>query len=87
MKKLGISVYPGHTHMNEIINYIHLAGKYGFKRIFTCLISVADKNVDDVINEFKTMLTAAKEENMEVIADIDSDVFKLRYIYRRFKSI
>ena len=76
MKRLGISVYPGHTNMDEIISYIHLAGKYGFERIFTCLISVADRDIDDVINEFKTMLTAAKEENMEVIADIDSSVFK-----------
>ena len=77
MKRLGISVYPNHTEIDEIVDYIHLAGKYGFKRIFTCLLSVADKNVDDVISEFKVMLKAAKEENMEVIADLDPTIFKI----------
>jgi len=75
MKRLGISIYPNHTDINEIVQYIHLAGKYGFKRIFTCLISVADKNIEDIVGNFKTMLTAAKEENMEVIADLDPTIF------------
>lgn len=76
MKRLGISVYPNHTDLNEIVNYIHLAGKYGFKRIFTCLLSAADKSVDDIIKEFEVMLGAAKEEGMEVIADLDPTIFK-----------
>lgn len=76
MKRLGISIYPNHSDINEIIKYIHLAGKYGFKRIFTCLISVADKNIEDIVVEFKTMIKAAKEENMEVIADLDPTIFK-----------
>ena len=76
MKRLGISVYPNHMDLDEIVNYIHLAGKYGFKRIFTCLISVGDKDTDNVIDEFKIMLNAAKQEDMEVIADIDPAIFK-----------
>lgn len=76
MKRLGISVYPNHMDLDEIVNYIHLAGKYGFKRIFTCLISVGDKDTDNVIDEFKIMLNAAKQEGMEVIADIDPAIFK-----------
>lgn len=76
MKRLGISVYPNHNDIDEIVKYIHLAGKYGFKRIFTCLISIADKSIEDIVGEFKTMLTAAKEENMEVIADLDPTIFE-----------
>jgi len=76
VKKLGISVYPSHNDINEIVKYIHLAGKYGFKRIFTCLISVVDRNIEDIIDEFKTMVVAAKEENMEVIADLDPTIFE-----------
>lgn len=76
MKRLGISVYPNHMDLDEIVNYIHLAGKYGFKRIFKCLISVGDKDTDNVIDEFKIMLNAAKQEGMEVIADIDPAIFK-----------
>ena len=41
MKRLGISVYPNNTDINEIVEYIHLAGKYGFKRVFTCLLSMS----------------------------------------------
>lgn len=76
MKKLGISVYPSHTDLTEIVNYIHLAGKYGFKRIFTCLISIADRNIEDIISEFKVITKAAKEENMEIIADLEPNIFK-----------
>lgn len=76
MKKLGISVYPSHSPISEIVDYIHLAGKYGFKRIFTCLISASDKSTKEVIEEFKIMLNAANEEGMEVIADLDPTVFK-----------
>jgi len=76
VKRLGISVYPSHNDINEIIKYINLAGQYGFKRIFTCLLSVADKDIDNAIEEFKTMLVAAKKENMEVIADLDPTMFK-----------
>lgn len=76
MRRLGISVYPSHSQINEIVDYIHLAGKYGFKRIFTCLISASDKSTEEVIEEFKVMLKAANEEDMEVIADLDPTVFK-----------
>lgn len=76
MKRLGISVYPSHNDINEIVKYINLAGKYGFKRIFTCLISVVDRNIEDIIDEFKTIVVAAKAENMEVIADLDPTIFE-----------
>lgn len=40
MRKLGISVYPMNNSVKEIKNYIDLAAKYNFKRVFTCLLSV-----------------------------------------------
>ena len=76
MRRLGISVYPNHKPINEIVDYIHLAGKYGFKRIFTCLLSAEDKSVEEIVEEFKVMLDAANAEGMEVIADLDPTVFK-----------
>lgn len=75
MKRLGISVYPNENNIKETVEYIHLAGKCGFKRIFTCLISATNRTIEDIIEEFKIVLTTAKEENMEVIADLDSTVF------------
>ncbi|SHK65543.1 hypothetical protein SAMN02745163_04213 [Clostridium cavendishii DSM 21758] len=76
MKRLGISVYPNHTSIEEINEYIELAAKYGFKRIFTCLLSAADKEVEEIVTEFKKMLDVANKYGMEVIADLDPTVFK-----------
>lgn len=75
MKRLGISVYPNHTSIEENIKYIELAAKYGFKRIFTCLLSAADKEVEEIVAEFKEMVDVANKNGMEVIADLDPTVF------------
>jgi uncharacterized protein len=76
MKKLGISVYPGHASLEENLNYIELAAKYGFSRIFTCLISVQGKALEDTVREFKCITEMANNHNMEVIADVDHTVFQ-----------
>lgn len=75
MKRLGISVYPNHTSVEENIKYIKLAAKYGFARIFTCLLSAADKEVSEIVAEFKEMVDVANKHGMEVIADLDPTVF------------
>ena len=75
MHRLGISVYPNNSTIEEIKDYIRLSAKYGFKRIFTCLISASNKDIEEVLKEFKDILEAANENNMEVIADIDPMVF------------
>ena len=77
MRRLGISVYPNKDNIQEVVDYVHLAGKYGFERIFTCLISATERPLDEVIAEFKIVLKAANEEEMEVIADLDPAVFKM----------
>ncbi|WP_160680261.1 MupG family TIM beta-alpha barrel fold protein [Clostridium sp. C8-1-8] len=74
MRRLGISVYPGHQSNADIINYINLAGKYGFSRVFTCLIST-NKDIEETVAEFKQVVSVAKANNMEVIADLDPTVF------------
>lgn len=76
MHRLGISIYLNNSTIEEIKDYINLASKYGFKRIFTCLISATDKNIEETLREFKEILKVANKNNMEVIADIDPVVFK-----------
>ena len=76
MRRLGISVYPSHRPMDEIIEYVELAAKYGFERIFTCLLSVEGKTTEEIVTEFKRMLDVANKHGMEVIADLDPKVFK-----------
>jgi len=72
MRRLGISVYPGHASLGDNLAYIDLAGSYGFKRVFTCLISADTSNIDD----FKQVATRAKAYDMEVIADVSPEVFE-----------
>ncbi|MCB2310335.1 MupG family TIM beta-alpha barrel fold protein [Clostridium tagluense] len=76
MNKLGISVYPHNGSKEENLAYIKLSSKYGFKRMFTCLISLEDRNLEKSIIEFKEMVAFANECGMEVIADVEPAVFK-----------
>ena len=41
MARLGISIYPEYSTEEQDIAYIRKAGKMGYRRIFTCLLSVA----------------------------------------------
>ncbi|WP_163652551.1 DUF871 domain-containing protein [Listeria sp. PSOL-1] len=72
MKKLGISVFPQHVPLEESISYIEMAAKYGFSRIFTCLISANDQ---EEFTKLKIICKRAKELGYEIIADVDPTVF------------
>ncbi|UAC47822.1 MupG family TIM beta-alpha barrel fold protein [Bacillus aquiflavi] len=73
-KRLGISIYPNQSTVEEDIEYIKLANKNGFERVFTCLLSVeGDKEI--VIANYKKTITYARELGMDVIADISPCVF------------
>jgi hypothetical protein len=71
---LGISVYPEKAKKQDIIEYINLAAKYGFKRVFTCLLSVEGTR-EDVKNDFYEIITTATKQGMEVVLDIAPSVF------------
>ena len=62
---LGISVYPEKSHKQEIINYINLASKYGFKRVFTCLLPVKDPK-EKIAQDLKEIINAASKNNAQV---------------------
>lgn len=74
MRKLGISVYPEHAGLEENKKYIELAAKYGFSRIFTCLLS-AEGDKEKIKQDFKDMILHAKKYNFEVIADVVPNIF------------
>ena len=76
MRRLGISVYPNHSKVEDVKEYTELASKYNFKRIFTCLLSVkGDK--EKTIKEFKDIIAVAKDHGMEVIADVNPELFEV----------
>jgi hypothetical protein len=76
MRKLGVSVYPERAKKEETIEYLTLASKHGFSRIFTCLIS-AQGDLEGIIEYFKQVACHAKKLGMEVIADVNPEVFTL----------
>lgn len=71
---LGISVYPEKASQQEILEYISLAAKYNYGRIFTCLLSVK-KSKEDILEEYQVIISHARSFDMEVILDISPRVF------------
>lgn len=74
MRRLGISVYPNHSSVEEIKEYMTLAAKYNFKRVFTCLLSV-EEGKEKIVKDFTETITFATSLGMEVIADVSPKVF------------
>lgn len=74
MGQLGISVYPEHATLQENKDYLALAAKYGFTRVFTCLLSV-NKPKEEIKDDFKELIDYAKSLNMSVIVDVSPSVF------------
>lgn len=72
MKKLGISIYPDRSDFQEDKDYLSLAAKYGFKRVFLNLLSVKS----DRLKKFKDIVNIARGLDMEVIADVSPAVFE-----------
>ena len=75
MRKLGVSIYPDRSSLEENKKYLDLASKYNFTRVFTNLLSV-DMNESYSFNDFKEIVKYASNLGMEVIADVSPAVFK-----------
>ncbi len=72
--KLGVSVYPEHSSAARDKEYLSLAAKYGFRRVFTCLLSLQKPAI--VIQEtLKDVIMHANSLDMEVVVDIAPQVF------------
>lgn len=74
MKRLGISIYPEHSTLEQDKAYIDLAHKYGFSRIFTCLLSVNGEK-EEILQNFKETISYARSKNFEVTVDIAPRIF------------
>ena len=58
MGRLGISIYPEHSTPEKDKAYLSLAAKYGFSRVFTCLLSVK-KPADEIKKDFEEVINHA----------------------------
>ncbi|MFV0551632.1 MAG: DUF871 domain-containing protein [Anaerorhabdus sp.] len=74
MRRLGISIYPEKSTVEEIKKYIDLTSQYGFCRIFSCLLSVTeDKEV--IKKNFIEINDYARSKGFEIIVDVSPKVF------------
>lgn len=74
MKRLGISVYPEHSSLEECMEYMTLASKYGFTRVFTCLLSVKESK-EEIIANFSKLCNHAHKCGMVVAVDTHPGIF------------
>ncbi|WWR16392.1 MupG family TIM beta-alpha barrel fold protein [Lachnospiraceae bacterium JLR.KK008] len=74
MKRLGISVYPERAPKEQCYEYMRLAGKYGFRRVFTCLLSV-EESKEKIIDDFTEFCRVAHESGLTVSVDTNPDIF------------
>lgn len=85
MLKLGVSVYPDKSNLEDDKKYLKLASSYGFSRVFLNFLTVENK---DILEKFKDVVNYAKELGMEIIADVAPKVFKdLDIDYRDLKIL
>lgn len=75
MLKLGISVYPDIQSFDEIRNYIELAGRYGFTRVFSSMWSV-EGTKEEILDYFRQFIQVSHENHMEVDLDVNPDLFE-----------
>ena len=73
-RQLGISIYPEHSTPERDKAYIDLAHKYGFTRIFTCMLSV-NKPKAEIAADFKDIIEHARAKGFEVILDVAPNIF------------
>lgn len=74
MHRFGISVYPEHSTVENDLAYIQMAAKYGFTRIFTCLLSV-EEPAEVIVNKFGSWIRKANDLGFTVGVDTNPEVF------------
>lgn len=77
MKRLGISLYPEiSNNLQKDKEYLDLAAKYGFTRLFVCLLSTSRRSRSEVVSMFYDLNAYAKEKGFEIIFDVSPQKFK-----------
>ncbi|MBQ1567676.1 MAG: DUF871 domain-containing protein [Erysipelotrichaceae bacterium] len=74
MLSLGVSLYPEQEKRQEIEEYLALAKKYGFSKVFTSLFSV-DGSLDEILAYFKDLCDVAHRYDMQVYGDCNARFF------------
>ncbi len=74
-RSLGVSLYPDHSDLDKDQEYLKLAQKYGFTRIFMSMLEVTEEPA--IIKEkFRHLIDFAKELGFETILDVAPAIFE-----------
>lgn len=74
-RALGISLYPDHSDPEKDREYLKLAHKYGFNRIFMSMLEVTEEPVI-VQQKFQKLIHFAKNLGFETILDVAPNIFE-----------
>jgi len=74
LKKLGVSIYPSKSKLEEDKRYLDLAHKYGFTRIFTSLLEI-EGDSKEVVDKYKQIIEYGNSLEMETMLDINPKLF------------
>ena len=80
MHKLGISVYPDKTPIEEVYAYMEKAASLGFSRIFTCFLSIPEEERESYMGTFKDFMKKAHELGFEVQIQLSLILLELHLI-------
>lgn len=75
MGSMGVSIYVSKSTFEADKDYLDLAKKYGFTRIFTSLLEI-EGDVDEVINKFRKVIEYGNSIGMETMLDINPGLFE-----------
>lgn len=75
MRSIGVSIYPAKSTLEKDKNYLELASKYGFTRVFMSLLEIED-DADMVMDKFGKIIHYAKKLGIQTVLDINPELFK-----------
>lgn len=74
-RRLGISVYPDHSDLEQDQAYIKKASQYNFSRIFMSMLEVTEDK-EKISEKYTNIIRFAKKLGFEVILDIAPNIFE-----------
>ena len=76
MGDLGISIYPSKSSLDEMKDYVFLAARLGYRRIFTSMLEIAD-NPHETVNQFREIIAYANQLGMRTSIDVNPRLFQI----------
>ena len=74
LKKIGVSIYPSKSNIEEDKEYLKLVSSLGYKRVFTSLLEI-DGDRDEVVEKYRDIIEYGNSLGLETTLDINPRLF------------